>query len=101
MGCVESRGVTGTTNCLHEPADNTSPRLDYALHDGLAQGTTTTQGSEKIDGGTAGEDSRPFEWPTSNLAIGRKREKISSFSLDLLVRLAARAGLNPRLRLAA
>lgn len=30
-----------------------------------------------------------------------KRGKISSFSLDLLVRLAARAGLRPRLRLAA
>ncbi len=30
-----------------------------------------------------------------------KRGKISSFSLDLLVRLAARAGLNPKLRLAA
>ena len=30
-----------------------------------------------------------------------KRGKINSFSLDLLVRLAARAGLNPKLRLAA
>lgn len=30
-----------------------------------------------------------------------KRGKISSFSLDLLVRLAARAGLNPRLKLVA
>lgn len=30
-----------------------------------------------------------------------KRGKITSFSLDLLVRLAARAGLNPKLRLAA
>ena len=30
-----------------------------------------------------------------------KRGKVSSFSLDLLVRLAARAGLNPKLRLAA
>lgn len=30
-----------------------------------------------------------------------KRGKISSFSLDLLVRLAARAGLNPKLRLVA
>ena len=30
-----------------------------------------------------------------------KRAKIGSFSLDLLVRLAARAGLHPRLRLAA
>ena len=30
-----------------------------------------------------------------------KRGKISSFSLDLLVRLAARAGLNPKLKLAA
>lgn len=30
-----------------------------------------------------------------------KRGKISSFSLDLLVRLAARAGLNPRLQLVA
>ena len=30
-----------------------------------------------------------------------KRGKISSFSLDLLVRLAARAGLKPRLRLVA
>jgi predicted XRE-type DNA-binding protein len=30
-----------------------------------------------------------------------KRGKISSFSLDLLVRLAARAGLNPKLQLAA
>jgi predicted XRE-type DNA-binding protein len=30
-----------------------------------------------------------------------KRGKISSFSLDLLVRLAARAGLNPKLRLIA
>lgn len=30
-----------------------------------------------------------------------KRGKISSFSLDLLVRLAARAGLHPELRLAA
>jgi predicted XRE-type DNA-binding protein len=28
-----------------------------------------------------------------------KRGKISSFSLDLLVRLAARAGLNPKLKL--
>jgi len=30
-----------------------------------------------------------------------KRGKISSFSLDLLVRLAAKAGLNPKLKLAA
>ncbi len=30
-----------------------------------------------------------------------KRGRISSFSLDLLVRLAARAGLNPQLRLVA
>lgn len=30
-----------------------------------------------------------------------KRGKISRFSLDLLVRLAARAGLHPRLKLAA
>jgi predicted XRE-type DNA-binding protein len=30
-----------------------------------------------------------------------KRGKISSFSLDLLVRLAARAGLNPKLKLVA
>lgn len=30
-----------------------------------------------------------------------KRGKIGSFSLDLLVRLAARAGLRPKLRLAA
>ena len=30
-----------------------------------------------------------------------KRSKISSFSLDLLVRLAARAGLNPKLKLVA
>lgn len=30
-----------------------------------------------------------------------KRGKISSFRLDLLVRLAARAGLNPQLRIAA
>lgn len=30
-----------------------------------------------------------------------KRGKVSSFSLDLLVRLAARAGLHPELRLAA
>ena len=30
-----------------------------------------------------------------------KRGKIDSFSLDLLVRLAARAGLHPKLRLAA
>ena len=30
-----------------------------------------------------------------------KRGKIESFSLDLLVRLAARAGLRPRIRLAA
>ncbi|MBK6597905.1 MAG: XRE family transcriptional regulator [Proteobacteria bacterium] len=30
-----------------------------------------------------------------------KRGKIGRFSLDLLVRLAARAGLNPRLKLAA
>ena len=30
-----------------------------------------------------------------------KRGKIASFSLDLLVRLAARAGLRPRLKLAA
>ena len=30
-----------------------------------------------------------------------KRGKISQFSLDLLVRLAARAGLDPRLKLAA
>jgi predicted XRE-type DNA-binding protein len=30
-----------------------------------------------------------------------KNGKISSFSLDLLVRLAARAGLNPKLKLAA
>jgi predicted XRE-type DNA-binding protein len=30
-----------------------------------------------------------------------RRGKISSFSLDLHVRLAARAGLNPKLRLAA
>ncbi|MCX7059225.1 MAG: hypothetical protein NTZ79_19240 [Proteobacteria bacterium] len=30
-----------------------------------------------------------------------KRSKISSFSLDLLVRLAAKAGLNPKLKLAA
>lgn len=30
-----------------------------------------------------------------------KRGKISNFSLDLLVRLAARAGLHPKLRLAA
>jgi predicted XRE-type DNA-binding protein len=30
-----------------------------------------------------------------------KRGKISQFSLDLLVRLAARAGLQPKLRLAA
>ncbi len=30
-----------------------------------------------------------------------KRAKIGSFSLDLLVRLASRAGLHPRLRLAA
>lgn len=30
-----------------------------------------------------------------------KRGKIESFSLDLLVRLAARAGLKPKLRLAA
>jgi predicted XRE-type DNA-binding protein len=30
-----------------------------------------------------------------------KRGKISSFSLDLLVRLAARAGLKPKLRLVA
>ncbi|HEY8011728.1 MAG TPA: XRE family transcriptional regulator [Rudaea sp.] len=30
-----------------------------------------------------------------------KRRKIGSFSLDLLVRLAARAGLRPQLRLAA
>ena len=30
-----------------------------------------------------------------------KRGKIGSFSLDLLVRLAARAGLRPRLQLAA
>ena len=30
-----------------------------------------------------------------------KRGKIESFSLDLLVRLAARAGLRPRIKLAA
>ena len=30
-----------------------------------------------------------------------KRGKIGSFSLDLLVRLAAKAGLNPKLKLAA
>ena len=30
-----------------------------------------------------------------------KRGKISTFSLDLLVRLAARAGLNPKVKLAA
>jgi predicted XRE-type DNA-binding protein len=30
-----------------------------------------------------------------------KRGRISQFSLDLLVRLAARAGLNPKLKLAA
>ncbi|MHB8744565.1 MAG: XRE family transcriptional regulator [Sulfuricaulis sp.] len=30
-----------------------------------------------------------------------KRGKITSFSLDLLVRLAARAGLKPKLKLAA
>ena len=30
-----------------------------------------------------------------------KRGKIDRFSMDLLVRLAARAGLNPRLKLAA
>jgi predicted XRE-type DNA-binding protein len=30
-----------------------------------------------------------------------KRGRISRFSLDLLVRLAARAGLDPKLRLAA
>jgi predicted XRE-type DNA-binding protein len=30
-----------------------------------------------------------------------KRGKISSFSLDLLVRLASRAGLNPKLKLVA
>jgi predicted XRE-type DNA-binding protein len=30
-----------------------------------------------------------------------KRGKIDSFSLDLLVRLAARAGLRPRIKLAA
>lgn len=30
-----------------------------------------------------------------------KRGKISQFSLDLLVRLAARAGLHPKLKLAA
>ncbi len=32
---------------------------------------------------------------------GIKRGKISSFSLDLLVRLAARAGLEPKLKLVA
>jgi predicted XRE-type DNA-binding protein len=30
-----------------------------------------------------------------------KRGKIGQFSLDLLIRLAARAGLNPKLKLAA
>jgi predicted XRE-type DNA-binding protein len=30
-----------------------------------------------------------------------KRGKINQFSLDLLIRLAARAGLQPKLRLAA
>ena len=38
---------------------------------------------------------------TQALVSDLKRGKINLFSLDLLIRLAARAGLRPRLRLAA